>query len=90
MKELYLCDDAGNLLVSRCTDNDCKLCAWPRKDDYGCDDLHLLLLPCTVLTRHCMHCRYKGPMNQPQEKIGCKDDFLKVCIDPLIANLTVT
>ena len=34
-RELYLCDDAGNLLISRCIDTDCKKCAWPRKDDYS-------------------------------------------------------
>jgi len=34
-KELYMCDDEANLLISRCIDNECTKCAGPRKDDYG-------------------------------------------------------
>eukprot|EP00658_Telonema_sp_P-2_P054482 TRINITY_DN43347_c0_g1_i1.p1 TRINITY_DN43347_c0_g1~~TRINITY_DN43347_c0_g1_i1.p1 ORF type:complete len:128 (-),score=45.54 TRINITY_DN43347_c0_g1_i1:200-583(-) len=36
-KEVYMCDDAGDLLISRCTDSACHKCSAPRKDNYGYD-----------------------------------------------------
>merc|ERR1712224_673297 len=35
VKELYMCDKAGQLLIARCVDEHCKKCTNVRKDDYG-------------------------------------------------------
>merc|ERR1711934_492417 len=34
-QEVYMCDAAGNLLISRCVDKRCTKCDPPRRDDYG-------------------------------------------------------
>merc|ERR1711934_931898 len=34
-REVYMCDRDGQLLISRCTDQECQNCGVPRLDDYG-------------------------------------------------------